>query len=704
MRVLAMTLFLLVSAVGGTVHSKSEPYLNYNYDFWGKVVPAPQAYTVRTMITAASIGLSDFKEPQDVFVSDSSDIYIVDTGNNRVICLDSSFNLKSVITGFVSSSGQSQAFRSPSSVFVTQQGHIYIADTGNARIVQLDQSGNLVKVYGPPASTVEGVLSDDFAYIPIKIGVDPVGRIYVASKNTFDGLIQIGPDGDFLGFMGAPRVTPSVSDIFWHRLATQEQRERMALFLPTEYSSLDIDDSGFIYVTDVRVGNEEPVKRLNPSGQDVLLRRGFHSPRGDIRFPPDWNTDSSVKGPSSLVDVAAARSFYSVLDSKRGRVFTYDSTGNLLYVFGGVGNHRGAFISPVALDTIGDSIAVLDSHTGALTVFDPTEYAKSILAAIRLYESGLYQQSMEMWQLVLRLNANYDQAYIGIGRALLRQGKYKEAMDNFRLGNDRQGYSKAFSVYRKEMVSQWFSRVMLAVLVVACGIAILYRQYSKRSSHRRLSIGDSEKRNLLSRIFRSLLYPVDVALHPTSGFWSVKHEGQGNLVSAVLVLILVTATYIIMRQYTGFIFNARDLTQLNLAKEAASVLIPFGLWCTVNWALTTLMDGKGTVRDIFVASSFALTPIILVNIPATLLSNVITMQEGSFYYLLVVISGAWSFVLMFIGTMVIHEYDFRNNVLTLGLTVVGIGAVLFIGLLLYSVVDLMIGLVNDFYAEIVLRM
>ena len=42
-----------------------------------------------------------------------------------------------------------------------------------------------------------------------------------------------------------------------------------------------------------------------------------------------------------------------------------------------------------------------------------------------------------MWNRALQLNANCDLAYTGIGRALLRQDRFREAMDNFRLGSNR---------------------------------------------------------------------------------------------------------------------------------------------------------------------------------------------------------------------------------------------------------------------------
>ena len=42
------------------------------------------------------------------------------------------------------------------------------------------------------------------------------------------------------------------------------------------------------------------------------------------------------------------------------------------------------------------------------------------------------------------------------------------------------------------------------------------------------------------------------------------------------------------------------------------------------------MDGKGTLKEIYIASAYALTPIVLINVPMTIVSNYLTLNEDSF--------------------------------------------------------------------------
>ena len=81
--------------------------------------------------------------------------------------------------------------------------------------------------------------------------------------------------------------------------------------------------------------------------------------------------------PSVLVDAADEDTDLQRLDRTRGRVFTYDSNGNLLFVFGGRGEQYGTTKNPVALAQLGDKMLILTA-TNCISVFEPTDYARAI--------------------------------------------------------------------------------------------------------------------------------------------------------------------------------------------------------------------------------------------------------------------------------------------------------------------------------------
>ena len=109
-----------------------------------------------------------------------------------------------------------------------------------------------------------------------------------------------------------------------------------------------------------------------------------------------------------------------MLDGKRGRVFTYDGDGHLLYVFGGMGNHMGEFNTPVAIEQLGDDILVLDKALGEITVFQTTEYGSTLNEAVASYYNGDEAKASSCSARSVNMNANLEFAYAGIGKSLLR--------------------------------------------------------------------------------------------------------------------------------------------------------------------------------------------------------------------------------------------------------------------------------------------
>ena len=303
--------------------------------------------------------------------------------------------------------------------------------------------------------------------------MDTAERVYCVATNVNKGLIKYEPDAVFSGFVGAAKVTYDWADYIWKKFATKEQRAQMESFVPTEYDNVYMDYEGFIYVcttkaseADIKSGKTDVVRRLNLMGNDILIRNGNLKIIGDV----EWNNAGGYNGPSMITDITALdNDTYVLLDRVRGRLFSYDDQGNLLYAFGGNGNIDGCFRQPVAIDHMGHDLIVLDSLDSSITVFTPTEYGNDIYDAIELFKAGKYDESGAAWQEVLDQNGNYDRAYIGIGRALIGDKNYKEALPYFKLKWDDDNYSKAFKQYRK----QWVEEHIVVIFIVFFAILII---------------------------------------------------------------------------------------------------------------------------------------------------------------------------------------------------------------------------------------
>ncbi|SEN70821.1 Yip1 domain-containing protein [Amphibacillus marinus] len=200
-----------------------------------------------------------------------------------------------------------------------------------------------------------------------------------------------------------------------------------------------------------------------------------------------------------------------------------------------------------------------------------------------------------------------------------------------------------------------------------------------------------------------LKYSLHVVVRPFDGFWDLQREQRGSLRAALTIVLLTIATYIFRRQYTGFLFNYNQITRLNIVLEVISVLLPFLLWCVANWCLTTLADGEGTFIEIFNATAYALTPIVLINLPLIPISYLITSEEGAFYYFFLTISLIWTVCLIILSTMITHQYSMKKTFLTITGILIGMAVMVFIGLLFTSVIQQIFGFFYVIYREIVFR-
>lgn len=443
----------------------------YNYDYFADIQYYPDAYEVVGVYTANDIGLSKgFSMPESIYVVDDL-IYVVDTGNNRIYELkrnpDNTIEVVRTIARF-KGNGKTDitTFSKPTDICVGNDGCLYIADKGNERIVKLDNDLNYLMTIVKPT---DPTFDQSLPFLPSKLVVDEVGRVYCIADNINKGLIKFENDGQFTGFLGATPVTVDFWDYLWKRvLSTKAQREAMESFVPTEYDNISMDKDGFIYACTMNVtgagmrsGSDKPIRKLNLMGSDILIRNGDTHVTGDEQ----WDNAGGYEGCSMFSDVVALdNGIYFGLDKTRGRLFGYDSQGNIVFIFGGSGNEEGYFCArgAVALDNMGNDLIVLDQTDCSFTIFTPTDYGNLTYKAIAEYDAGDYIKSGETWQEVLNLNGNCDLAYIGIGRSLLRQERYKEAMKYFKLKYDEDNYSKAYKQYRK----QWIEDHILIIIIV----------------------------------------------------------------------------------------------------------------------------------------------------------------------------------------------------------------------------------------------
>lgn len=672
----------------------AETYPSYNYLANGEITAVPQPFTVDEILYAENFGAETFTDAKDIFIDDRGSVYVADTAHNSISVLHSDASVET-INSFILN-GEAQTFNSPRGLCV-MNGKLYVCDYNNHRIAVIDlqtREGWVIE------NIVSKILDADFTFNPKGIAVDEYDRIYCVSDGQYNGLMVFEKDGSFSGFVGANKTTLSIVEIVWRKLSTKAQKQQQSLSIPTEFSSVTIDKSNFVYTTTSTVDTyapeeSEPVRRQSPGGDNILKYSDDLYPIGDIKYS---YTSDALSGPSRFCDIVVwDNMMYSVLDQTRNRIFTYDANGSLLFVFGGFGESEGYFKQPTALALNGERLYVLDSKTGAITVLSPTSYAGKLITAVDYTSEGDYSSALSAWSNVLEYNTNNELAYLNISTILLNQGDYEGAMEYARLANNQKAYSEAFSEVRASFIGENIGSIVIGAVLFIIAVFVLYRIGCKYQILTRL-----KKR---SATIASLDYGRHILYAPFDGFWEQKHQKKGNIASGIVIMVFLFLSFSLSSAFTGFSFiDAKDeLTEFNLFLELAKAVLPIMLWCISNWCITALIEGSGNFKEIFISTCFAIVPYTVASLIKTALSHLLTLNESQILTIIVVIGLAYSALLLIAATCSVHDCSFGKALVTILLTVIGMIIIVFIAVLFFNLLNKFFDFAISVYNELRLR-
>ncbi|MFA5561668.1 MAG: YIP1 family protein [Eubacteriales bacterium] len=685
-----------------------EPYTTYTYSMTDSL-HSPAAYSANLYVNSEYMLTNapykgewlDIKEPTDIFAAPDQRVYIVDQKNNQVIILNKYYKAVNVLRTFNSDERDNDSFAAPTGVFVNGQ-YIYVCDTQNNRIVMFTLDGQYYKTVPKPDSPLFG---SENPYTPIAMVVDQYNRMFVVSSASYEGVIVMDENANFTGFMGAPKAT-TLS--LWQRIVRryQEQDESDIANIPSQIQNIAIDGEGFIYLTCVvrdsarqeatltsKLPDFSPVRKVNSSGDEVMKRNGFFDCSGEVMI---GNTIRGA-GVSSIVDVAVGpEKSWTIIDSKRSRTYTYDANGVLLFAFGDDGMQLGNVSAIKGITYQGDKMLLLDYANCAFTVFSRTKYGDLLINALANENQNNYSGSIDYWMDVLQFNNNFDAAYIGVGKAYYRAGEYETAMEYLKAAYETENYAKSYAEIRKAWTSKYLLLIPLIVILVVFLLS-MFLKYAKRLNEKTtLKIGKKS-------YWEELIYSFYLIFHPFDGFYDLKHEKRGSVRAGLTIVFISVVCFYYQSVARGYLINTQQ-SYTGFLLQLTSVLAPILLWTTANWCLTTLFEGEGSYKDIFVASCYSLAPLPLFLVVSTIFSNFMATPDAGFYNLINGIGFVWVGFLLFFGMLVTHDYSLGKNIVTSLATILSMAVIMFVLTLFSSLVGRMVAFVNTIVTEIGYRM
>jgi DNA-binding beta-propeller fold protein YncE len=428
---------------------------------------APQPYLYDFEIDGMYKPSGTFKNPADIFVDSQFNVWIADTGNNRIVKFDSEGNYLAEY-GTADDAGKLNA---PEGIFISDKGDIWVADRGNGRLVRYTPDGTFVAEFGKPDSKL---LEEDQVYQPSKLVIDKRGYIYVLNGGgDYRGIFLLDSDGEFRGFFGANRLKFDIARLLIRTFTTEAQKKQISKVLPTHHANLFTDPRGFIYTTSP-LADKDQIKKLNSIGNNVYTT-------AETAFGELERRGTQLVKPQFVDVTVDDQGIVSALDFNSGRIYQYDQSANLLAIFGGRGASRGRFELPQSL-AVGKAgrIYVLDANRNNVQIFRPTEFAELLHQGSRLYYDGKYDDASTVWREVLRRDSNFELAHTGLGKAFYKKGDFVSSMNEYAIARNKDGYSLAFGDWRHDFLRANFGWVFPMLIFTVWVVSSLVSRTVKR--------------------------------------------------------------------------------------------------------------------------------------------------------------------------------------------------------------------------------
>ncbi|MBD7963213.1 YIP1 family protein [Fictibacillus norfolkensis] len=662
----ALLVFLLVPI--SSIASASVPYQTETLSADGQTIETQTAYTpVGTLLPDVEI-----MNPEDIFSDTKGNLYIADSGAKKILVADRNGK-------FVREIGKG-VLKSPTGVYVDENEKIFVADYEEEKVFRFSKDGKVEEQYGKPDSPLFGKSS---SFKPQKVAVDRRGSIYVISEGSTNGIIQLSKDGGFLGYYGVNSTEGSFGTFLQKLLTSESKKANMFMKTPPAPDNIALDDQGLVYSVTEGTTNEV-IKKLNVAGKNMLF--------------PD------ISDEKSLQDIAVDHDGNMFVVSSTGEIYEYDSFGNLLFIFGGKDdgtNRLGLFKQPTGITIDPDGrLYVTDKERGMIQVFESTAFSKQVHEGIALFKEGRYVESQKYWEEVLEMNSSFGLAHSAMGSAYYKQQDYDKALEEYQFANDVFGYSDSFWEVRHAWMQENLETVLFALIL----FAILY--YIVKVIDKKKGILNQPRRRIgaikKQRLIGELLFLFKFFRHPIDSFYYLKRKQYASILSATILYVILIVEYIYSRFYTGFIYKTVS-SDANLVGELLLLLVPLALFIVVNYLVSTINDGEGRFKDIYIGTIYSLAPFLVFSPILTLLSNVLTYNEAFVYVFSIRIIYAWCLIILFIMLKEIHNYTFSDTIRNIFVTLFGMVIMLLVVFIVFVLIDQVYDFVYSIIKEAVLR-
>lgn len=192
-------------------------------------------------------------------------------------------------------------------------------------------------------------------------------------------------------------------------------------------------------------------------------------------------------------------------------------------------------------------------------------------------------------------------------------------------------------------------------------------------------------------------------MHPFEGFDDMRWKKAGSLKIAMLIVTLLFFGEIAYGRLYGSQFMISYDKTFSIVPYLVWSFVLFGVWVIGNWAVCTLLDGEGTIRNICIFSAYALIPYVAQLYINVILSHILIWDELVFMQAIKWTGILWTVILLFSAVRSVHRYSFGRTVMAVALTIAAMLIILFLLVLFMSLVQQVYIFISSIYTELSYR-
>ena len=195
-----------------------------------------------------------------------------------------------------------------------------------------------------------------------------------------------------------------------------------------------------------------------------------------------------------------------------------------------------------------------------------------------------------------------------------------------------------------------------------------------------------------------------VLVHPFEGFEDLRWKKAGSMRIALTVVFLLFFQQLAYNRLYGFQYYSDYEKIFNIVPYIFRSVILFFTFVVANWAMCTLFDGEGSMKNICINSAYALIPFVGAYLIGTFMSHFLVKDEYIFIQAIEIIGTAWTVVLFISAMKAVHQFSFGKTLALLLLTVVAMVAILFLLILLLTLFQQVLIFILSIYTELSYRL